>query len=69
MYTEEKLEDEIKICIDCGGRFLFTAGEKLFYRSKKLTPTLRCPDCRKSRRQKLVPDPRYEGRLSDDRRR
>lgn len=48
MYQDEKL-----ICEDCGSEFVFTAGEQEFYAEKGLVnKPKRCPECRKSRRQK-----------------
>lgn len=53
-----KLEtkDIIITCCDCGRDFTFSRGEQLYFKSKKLSPTKRCPDCRKLRRVSIVPD-------------
>lgn len=42
--------DQQKTCIDCQAPYTFTKGEQEFFTSKKLTPPLRCPDCRKARK-------------------
>ena len=44
-------EDRTLKCRECGGQFVFTAGEQTFYaeRGFEHEPT-RCPDCRQSRR-------------------
>jgi len=48
MYTDETLK-----CEDCGAEFAFSAGEQEFYAEKGLVnKPKRCPECRKSRRQK-----------------
>ena len=49
MYEDEKL-----ICEDCGAEFVFTQGEQEFFAEKGLVnKPKRCPDCRKTRRQKF----------------
>ncbi len=46
-------QDQTLVCEDCGKEFIFTAGEQEFYAQKGLVNTpKRCPECRKSRRQK-----------------
>lgn len=48
MYQDEKLT-----CEDCGNEFVFSEGEQEFYAEKGLVnKPKRCPECRKSRRQK-----------------
>ncbi len=43
--------DKTLICRDCGGSFVFTAGEQEFYASKGLqNEPVRCPPCRSSRK-------------------
>jgi phage FluMu protein Com len=39
-------------CADCGGDFLFTAGEQQFYASRNLAAPKRCEDCRRVNRVK-----------------
>lgn len=44
-------EDKTLTCRDCGGEFIFTAGEQQFYESRGLqNEPRRCPDCRSARR-------------------
>ena len=55
--AEPKSDQQI-ICKDCGASFTVTAGEAAFYNSKGLTfPPLRCPACRRRRRESINPDP------------
>lgn len=51
-----KPQNEILDCIDCGQAFRFTIGEQEYYHSKNLSTPKRCPACRKKRRETLVPD-------------
>ena len=45
-------QDVTLICEDCGGEFVFTAGEQEFYAEKGLVnKPKRCQACRKNRRQ------------------
>ena len=45
-------------CKDCGGAFLFTAGEQEFYAQKGLqNEPARCPRCRTARRTARVAEP------------
>ena len=39
-------------CKDCGGEFVFSAGEQRFYKEHKLYPPRRCYYCRKKERRK-----------------
>ena len=44
-------DDKTLQCRECGGSFIWTAGEQDFYAQKGLVNTpSRCPDCRKARR-------------------
>lgn len=46
------MEDKTLICKDCGKEFIFTTGEQEFYKEKGFdNEPVRCPDCRKSRKQ------------------
>lgn len=38
------------VCSDCGGGFLFEAGEQAFFTERGLSDPKRCPDCRKKSR-------------------
>jgi len=43
--------DKTLVCSDCGGKFVFTAGEQEFYSSKGFTnEPRRCKDCRDQRK-------------------
>ena len=43
--------DKPLVCRECGGSFLFTAGEQEFYAQKGFTNEPgRCPECRSARR-------------------
>jgi hypothetical protein len=37
-------------CIDCGGEFVFTAGERRFFASRNFATPFRCRPCRLVRR-------------------
>jgi hypothetical protein len=56
MNDSEKLIDCTLGCVDCGRAFVFTAGEQLYFQSKKLSIPKRCPPCRLKRKQSLVPE-------------
>ena len=46
------LTDKTLVCRDCGGDFIFTAGEQGFYLEKGLmNEPQRCTDCRANRRR------------------
>lgn len=43
--------DKTLVCRDCGGEFIFTAGEQEFYAAKGLqNEPSRCPSCRSARK-------------------
>ena len=53
-------QDRDLTCRDCGGSFIFTAGEQEFYASKGLqNDPVRCPSCRATRKM-LRPEDREE---------
>ena len=54
--NETALQDELLTCVDCGERFFWSRGEQAFYRSKQLSPRLRCKNCLATRKANLVPD-------------
>jgi CxxC-x17-CxxC domain-containing protein len=37
-------------CADCGGTFVFTAGEQAFYQERSFSDPKRCPQCRQARK-------------------
>ncbi len=42
------------VCVDCGKEFIFTAGEQEFYAQKGfLHNPVRCPECRRARKQAM----------------
>jgi len=53
---EEKfVAEKTLVCKDCGAEFVFTEGEQEFYSQKGFSDPMRCPECRKARKQQ-----RYE---------
>lgn len=42
--------DELHNCIDCGGPFTFTSGEREFFSKNGLQPPKRCKPCRDKRK-------------------
>jgi DNA-directed RNA polymerase subunit RPC12/RpoP len=49
-------EDKNLTCRDCGKTFVFTAGEQAFFAEKGLSDPIRCPDCRRARKQLRTAD-------------
>lgn len=46
------MEDKTLVCKDCNKEFTFTVGEQEFYKEKGFdNAPVRCPDCRKARKQ------------------
>ena len=46
------MADKILSCKDCSAEFTFTESEQAFYKEKGFeNEPLRCPDCRKARKQ------------------
>lgn len=47
--------DDVSIpCIDCAGKFIWTAGEQAFFRDKSLqNPPKRCKECKKAKNRRL----------------
>lgn len=41
------MSDKELVCKDCGSGFVFTEGEQEFYNNKGFGDPIRCPDCRK----------------------
>lgn len=54
--TNPKVEGKSLVCVDCGAPFVFSAGEQRYFFSKGLSIPKRCPNCRRKRRQTLVPE-------------
>jgi len=59
-------DDKNLTCRDCGKTFVFTAGEQAFFSKKGLSDPIRCPDCRRLRKQQRMSEslppstPRYD---------
>lgn len=49
---EETGHDKQLMCIDCGARFVFSAGEQEYYAKKRFTEPKRCQNCRTAARQR-----------------
>jgi hypothetical protein len=43
--------DKNLTCKDCGKEFVFTTGEQEFYTGKNFPDPMRCPDCRKAKKE------------------
>ena len=51
------MEDKTLVCKDCGNEFVFTTGEQEFYKEKGFeNEPVRCPDCRRARKQQNKTD-------------
>ena len=51
----EEFEDLAITCIDCMKSFIWTAGERAFFRDKQLqNPPKRCKQCKKAKNQRLA---------------
>lgn len=50
-----EVEDTSILCIDCGQTFVWTAGEQIFFRDKRLeNPPKRCKDCKKAKTKRIA---------------
>ena len=50
-----EFQDRRLVCPDCGGDFIWTAGEQLFYAEKGLThPPKRCKSCKEQKNRQLT---------------
>ncbi len=48
-------KDENIFCIDCGGDFVWTVGEQIFFRDKGLkNPPKRCKECEQAKNERLA---------------
>jgi Probable zinc-ribbon domain len=47
---EDKMEDKLIHCADCGQPFTFSAGEQEFYTQRGMTEPKRCKECRAARK-------------------
>ena len=51
-FKQFNMEDKTLVCKDCGNEFVFTTGEQEFYKEKGFeNEPVRCPDCRRARKQ------------------
>lgn len=56
-YGINSIDDQELICVTCGSKFTFTAGEHRFYLSKGLSiPPRHCSQCRHRRRSTINND-------------
>jgi hypothetical protein len=60
-------KDKIIKCSDCGVSFVFTSGEQAYFYSKGLSEPKRCPECRKRRKETIVPEYRHDSESIDER--
>lgn len=52
--AQPEFEDADIACIDCGGNFVWTGGEQLFYHDKGLqNPPKRCKPCKQAKNERL----------------
>jgi CxxC-x17-CxxC domain-containing protein len=52
---EPEIQNKDIICIDCGGEFVWTIGEQIFFRDKGLeNPPKRCRDCKQAKNDRLA---------------
>ena len=56
----KRFQDCLLTCCDCDTDFVFTAGEQVYFASKKLSMPKRCKACRERRQASLVPDPKVQ---------
>ena len=53
--ADPELSDAKILCIDCSKDFVWTAGEQVFFRDKKLeNPPKRCKECKKAKNERLA---------------
>ena len=58
-------QDQNLTCRDCGKSFIWTGGEQDFFSAKGFPAPVRCPDCRKKRRdEKKTTGPSATGSIS-----
>lgn len=48
---DRPIEDEVRVCVDCGKQFILTANNKKWCLEKGMTPFIRCEECRETRRK------------------
>ncbi len=53
--SESEFSDKSIPCIDCGGSFVWSAGEQVFFRDKNLqNPPKRCKECKQAKNERLA---------------
>jgi len=53
--VESEFEDQTILCIDCNTHFVWTVGEQIFFRDKKLqNPPKRCKECKQAKNERLA---------------
>ena len=53
--VESEFSDQTILCIDCNTHFIWTAGEQVFFRDKKLqNPPKRCKECKHAKNERLA---------------
>jgi len=52
---EAEFQDKPILCIDCDSEFIWSAGEQVFFRDKRLeNPPRRCRGCKKAKNERLA---------------
>ena len=52
---EQKVyEDVMLVCKDCNSEYQFTKGEQEFFETKSFPSPIRCPNCRKAKKDRLA---------------
>jgi CxxC-x17-CxxC domain-containing protein len=53
--VESEFEDQTILCIDCNTHFVWTVGEQVFFRDKRLqNPPKRCKECKQAKNERLA---------------
>ncbi len=53
--TEDEFEDKPILCGDCSRSFVWTVGEQVFFREKKLqNPPKRCKECKQAKNERIA---------------
>ena len=55
--VQPELENEVRICADCGSSFVLSARNAAWYLAKQLNTPRRCDRCRAVRKQQARTDP------------
>lgn len=52
---DEEFEDKSIVCGDCSRAFIWTVGEQVFFRDKKLqNPPKRCKECKQAKNERIA---------------